>query len=54
MSTLDVTCQRVCVLQVRRLSVKRIVTPIIFDNLKNPIPDGLYDPALGPMDMFGK
>ena len=39
-------------LQVRKLSVKRIVTPIIFDNLKNAVPGGLYDPHLGPLDAF--
>ena len=38
--------------QVRKLSVKRIVTPIIFDNLKNAVPGGLYDPSLGPLDPF--
>ena len=39
--------------QVKRLSVKRILSPLIFDNLKNPIPDGLYDPAFGPVDARG-
>ncbi|KAL3142270.1 hypothetical protein ABBQ38_002612 [Trebouxia sp. C0009 RCD-2024] len=38
--------------EVRKLSVKRIVTPIIFDNLKNAVPGGLYDPHLGPLDAF--
>lgn len=37
-------------LQVRKLSVKQVVSPIIFDNLKNAIKGGLYDPAFGPMD----
>jgi len=37
-------------LQIRKISVKQIVSPIIFDNLKNPIKGGLYDPCLGPMD----
>lgn len=32
------------------MSVKQIVSPIMFDNLKNPVKGGLYDPALGPMD----
>ena len=36
--------------QVKRFSVKRIVSPLIFDNLKNPVPEGLYDPAFGPVD----
>lgn len=38
--------------QVRKLSVKRIITPIIFDNLKNAVPGGLYDPSLGPLEPF--
>ncbi|KAL4526208.1 hypothetical protein Ndes2437B_g07463 [Nannochloris sp. 'desiccata'] len=36
--------------EVKKISVKQIVSPIIFDNMKNPIKGGLYDPALGPMD----
>lgn len=36
--------------QVRKLSVKQVVSPIIFDNLKNAVKGGLYDPAFGPMD----
>lgn len=36
--------------QVRKISVKKVVSPIIFDNMKNPIKGGLYDPAFGPMD----
>lgn len=43
-----------CRFQVRKLSVKRIVNPEIFDNLKNPRPDGLYDAALGPTDLNGR
>ncbi|KAG1672823.1 hypothetical protein FOA52_004627 [Chlamydomonas sp. UWO 241] len=39
--------------EVRKLSVKRIVSPLIFDNLKNPVLEGLYDPALGPIDPRG-
>lgn len=34
--------------------MKRIVQPIIFDNLKRPVPGGLYDPALGPVDFAGR
>lgn len=34
--------------QVRKLSVKRITSPITFDNMGHPVPDGLYDPAMGP------
>lgn len=37
-------------LQVRKVSVKQVVSPIIFDNLKNAVRGGLYDPAFGPMD----
>jgi hypothetical protein len=35
--------------QVRRLSVKRIMSPIARDNLGYPVPGGLYDPAMGPL-----
>ncbi|CAM9118714.1 unnamed protein product [Sphacelaria rigidula] len=35
---------------IRRLSVKRITSPVTFDTLNNPLPGGLYDPALGPVD----
>ena len=35
--------------QVRRLSVKRITSPIARDNLGHPVPGGLYDPAMGPL-----
>lgn len=30
--------------------MKQVVSPIIFDNVKNAIKGGLYDPAMGPMD----
>lgn len=33
--------------EVKKLSVKRIQNPITFDTLLHPIPDGLYDLALG-------
>ena len=33
---------------IRRISVKQITNPIIFDNLNQPNIGGLYDPALGP------
>lgn len=39
--------------QIKKLSVKRITSPVVFDNLKNPVPGGLYDPALGPYDSQG-
>lgn len=32
------------------ISVKHITSPILFDNLKNPVVGGLYDPALGPLN----
>ncbi|CBJ30250.1 RNA polymerase 1-4 RNA polymerase I large subunit [Ectocarpus siliculosus] len=35
---------------IRRLSVKRITSPVTFDTLNNPLPGGLYDPVLGPVD----
>jgi len=34
----------------RRISVKQIVNPTLFDNLLRPTSGGLYDPALGPME----
>ena len=36
--------------EVRRISVKRVTNPVLFDGLNNAVPDGLYDPALGPTD----
>jgi len=33
--------------EIRTLSVKKIQNPITFDTLLNPVPGGLYDPALG-------
>jgi len=36
------------------MSAKRIVQPVIFDNLKNAIPGGLYDSAMGPVDTRGR
>lgn len=35
--------------QTKKLSVKRITNPVIFDNLGRPTQGGLYDSALGPM-----
>ncbi|KAI0089112.1 beta and beta-prime subunits of DNA dependent RNA-polymerase [Irpex rosettiformis] len=35
---------------VRRISVKQIVNPILLDTLNRPNIGGLYDPALGPSD----
>lgn len=36
--------------QIRKLSVKRITSPLVYDNLKNAVPNGLYDAAMGPME----
>ncbi|KAG8827052.1 hypothetical protein FRC19_005756 [Serendipita sp. 401] len=33
---------------IRRISVKQIVNPVLLDNLNQPNHGGLYDPALGP------
>lgn len=33
--------------EIRSISVKRIENDNTFDNLLNPVPGGLYDPALG-------
>ena len=37
--------------EVRRLSVCRLTSPIARDNLGAPVPGGLYDPAMGPLEM---
>ncbi|KAJ2616978.1 hypothetical protein EV177_000779 [Coemansia sp. RSA 1804] len=34
--------------EVRRVSVKQVVNPILLDSLGNPTKGGLYDPAMGP------
>ena len=39
--------------EARRLSVKRITATEVLDKLDNAVPDGLYDPALGPTDPKG-
>jgi hypothetical protein len=39
--------------EVHGISVKQITSPILFDNLRNPVSGGLYDPALGPIDQKG-
>lgn len=38
--------------EIRKLSVKRIVSEHTFDALGHPVSGGLYDPALGPHDPF--
>lgn len=32
---------------VRELSVAKVVTPLVFDQLGHPLPGGLYDPKMG-------
>ncbi|CAM6104025.1 unnamed protein product [Calypogeia fissa] len=39
--------------EVHAMSVKQISNPVLFDNLKNPVPGGLYDLALGPLERYG-
>ena len=39
--------------EVHAMSVKQITTPIVLDFLR-PVPGGLYDPALGPLDQTGR
>ncbi|KAF8983264.1 hypothetical protein BGZ46_010562 [Entomortierella lignicola] len=34
--------------EIKQISVKQIVNPVLFDNLNHPTKGGLYDPALGP------
>lgn len=34
---------------IRRISVKQVVNPVLFDNLNQPNAGGMYDPAFGPM-----
>ncbi|KAK1366221.1 DNA-directed RNA polymerase subunit [Heracleum sosnowskyi] len=36
--------------EVRRHSVKQITNPVVRDPLSEPLPGGLYDPAMGPYD----
>lgn len=43
-------CAVALLLQVRKISVKQAVSPILFNNLKTAVKGGLYDPAYGPMD----
>ena len=35
------------VLQIMQISVKRLTNPVTLDTTGRPLPDGLYDPALG-------
>ncbi|KAJ2723213.1 hypothetical protein GGI07_002782 [Coemansia sp. Benny D115] len=34
--------------EIRRMSVKQVVNPVLLDSLGNPTSGGLYDPAMGP------
>ncbi|KAI8391772.1 uncharacterized protein BYT42DRAFT_642179 [Radiomyces spectabilis] len=34
--------------EIRKISVKQVVNPVLFDTLGHPTKGGLYDPALGP------
>ena len=36
--------------EIRRISVKQIVNPVLLDDLNRPNPGGLYDAVLGPSD----
>lgn len=38
--------------EVRKHSVVKITNPILLDTLNNPVPGGLYDPAMGPLEEF--
>jgi DNA-directed RNA polymerase I subunit RPA1 len=33
--------------EIKKISVKRITSSITLDSFNNPVPGGLYDPALG-------
>lgn len=35
---------------VRKHSVLRVTKPILLDNVGRPVPGGLYDPLMGPLD----
>lgn len=37
---------------VRELSVAKIVTPLVFDQLGHALPGGLYDPKMGESTQF--
>mmetsp|Transcript_5031 Transcript_5031/g.18313 ORF Transcript_5031/g.18313 Transcript_5031/m.18313 type:complete len:1772 (-) Transcript_5031:74-5389(-) len=40
--------------ELRALSVRRVHRPLTLDNMGNPVDGGLYDPALGPIDLLGR
>jgi DNA-directed RNA polymerase I subunit RPA1 len=39
--------------ELKRISVKPITMDFVLDSNQIPIPDGLYDPSLGPFDQKG-
>lgn len=38
--------------QIKELSVVHVVNPVAFDIVRTPLPGGLYDPKMGPIDRF--
>ncbi|KAL6987100.1 DNA-directed RNA polymerase [Sarracenia purpurea var. burkii] len=36
--------------EVRRHSIVKITNPVLFDSVERPVPGGLYDPAMGPLN----
>ncbi|XAR69446.1 DNA-directed RNA polymerase [Bertholletia excelsa] len=36
--------------EVRRQSVVKVTNPVLLDPMERPVPGGLYDPAMGPID----
>ncbi len=42
--------------EIKKLSVKEITNPLAFDQINRPLPNGLYDPALGvsPYEKFSR
>lgn len=35
---------------VRQHSFLKVTNPILLDNVERPVPGGLYDPVMGPLD----
>ncbi len=48
------SAHRLLAVQVNKLSVKQIVSPQTYDAFGTPVPDGLYDAHLGPVDHAGR
>ena len=40
--------------EMRAMSVLEITSPLAFDQLGHPLPNGLYDPRLGPLEVSSK